>query len=151
LDNVSGNQIRCTDNNATFSFSNVVWIQDASFSLTWGKLDIVGNTKICGEGTSFNYQSNQVSTVRAGAMLEFDFVNFNYNTGTKNLLIMEDESSALHLDRTTLLATQPFEINRGTLFTTGNVTLNGNTLIDLQNLEHIYLHEAITQIGNVIF
>jgi hypothetical protein len=149
IDNISGNQIRCTDNTTTLSIDNVTWIQDANYSFTKGALDIKNNWLIKGTGTTFSYQSDQTSTINSYARLVFQKTVFDYDTASNNLLQMSDSSSLIILDRTTLQATQACTLATGKLLTRGLTILQGDATLNLEGLADISVFGALTRYGTV--
>jgi adhesin HecA-like repeat protein len=151
VDNISGNQIRCTDNTTTLSIDNVTWIQDANYSFTIGQIYINNNWLIKGTGTSFAYQTNQTSTINSNATLELRDTSFNYDTATSNTLLkMIDSKSAIHLDNATFLATQACTLLNGTMFISGPSVANGSSQLDLRSLSSIESVGGLTRVGSVL-
>jgi hypothetical protein len=150
LQDISGNKIHCTDNNTTLSIHNVTWIQDSNFTLTKGKLYVTGDWIIRGNDTSFIYFTDQTSIVAGKANISMISTTFDYQSTTPNLLTLTDNTSIIHLDRGTFLATENCTLANGTLLTTGNAILQGTGTLDLQSLDGIHTTGATTHIGNVI-
>ena len=125
---VSGNNIRCLDNVATFSFLNLTWIQDANYSFTCGSLQIVGDLDVVGSYT-FVYQSNQTSTVREHACLKFGpNTTFSYDpvSTSSRLIAFEDSSSKLILNGAALYVTATnLQLEKGIIEVTKNSSLTG--------------------------
>jgi len=122
LKGITSSNIRCDDTVGTFSLQNVTWLQDANFSFTQGKIDIVGDVVISGTHV-FIYESDQVSTIAANARLYFDTgMTFSYDPagGASNLISFADNSSILHLYETTLyVTTAGLDLTKGTLVVEG--------------------------------
>jgi hypothetical protein len=150
VDNISGNQIRCTDNTTTLSIDNVTWIQDANYSFTMGQTYIDNNWLIKGTGTSFSYQTNQTSTINSNATLELRDTTFNYDTASNNLLEMIDSTSSIKLDQATLQATQACTLSNGKIVSLGFGILKGDATLNLQALDNIDAYGGVRQTGTVL-
>lgn len=150
INDVSGTKIRGTDTNSTLSIDNVVWNQDGDFTFGTGIFEVLGNWLISGKWTKFNYTSDQTSEIKENGTMHFLFTTLNYNTGTSSRIAMEDTTSVLHLEQATILATQSYDIEYGTLVITGLGTLDGSAAtIDLSGIDDINIAGSITEIGTV--
>lgn len=124
--NISGNNIRCLDNNATLSFHNVTWIQDGNYSFTTGSLDVIERFVLRGDSV-FAYQSTQTSNISSYGKVVFDRgMTFSFDPicsgmtveqseQTRNLLSFEDSTSILELKGATLHVTSTsMKLTKGT-------------------------------------
>lgn len=150
ISGVEENKIRATDTNSTLSIGNVVWVQDNSFSYTEGNIFVSGEWVIAGDGTTFEYATEQTSTIGSNGSIRCLGTAFEYNASNANGINMVDDSSVIHLDRGALLATQALTLANGTLITTGSSSFVGTALLDLQNVAGINSDSATITIGNVI-
>jgi hypothetical protein len=150
LKNISANKIDFADNKSTLSIDNVVWNQDANFSLTRGKIYVSGDWVISGNGTEFSYETDWTSTVTLNSSIILDNTTFKYNETTNNLLYLEDKTSTIHLNHATLQAAQALTLANGTLVVTGLGKLQGTAKLDLQNLDSINIYGGLEKTGNVV-
>jgi len=127
LKNASGARLFCVDNLGTFSFENVTWILDASYSFTQGIIDVLYNLKLTGTQI-FAYKSTKPLTIRSNSTLFFDTgMTFSYDTTANNLLAFQDATSNLHLYETTLFANNVgLQLTKGTLIIDGACSLLSN-------------------------
>jgi hypothetical protein len=132
VENVSGNQIRCTEDTTTLSLDNVVWIQDANYSFTKGTLNINADCLIKGANTAFAYSSDQASTLQQDTNWIFDKnVTFSYDSSSANNIVLTDATSKINFDGATLYVKQNARFKDGTFVFDNNVTFNtasGKTL-----------------------
>jgi hypothetical protein len=150
LNDISGNKIDFADNTSTLSIDNVIFNQDANFSLTMAKIYVQGDWIINGNNYQFSYETNQASTIAAGAKMSLIFTTFKYDVSSNNLLLMTDATSSINLNRSTFYAIQDCSLQNGTLFVEGLGVLRGDVKLDLQNLAEINVTGAVQRIGNVV-
>ena len=132
IENIYGNQIRCSDDSTTLSIDNVVWIQDANYSFTKGTLNINGNWLVQGRNTTFAYSSDQASMLQQDTNWIFDTnVTFSYDSASSGNIVMTDATSKINFDGATLHVSQDAQFKDGTFVFDDIVTLNtevGRTL-----------------------
>ncbi len=118
LQNVAGNNLRCVGDVGLITLQGSSLYLSSDFSYTTGSLRFDGDVVISGT-SSFNYTSNQASTVAGHSLLFLDAgLTFKYAPGTdnRNLIVFEDVTSRLFLDGCTLLSTTTgLRLTRGTL------------------------------------
>jgi hypothetical protein len=116
IENVSGNQIRCTDDTTSLTINNVIWTQDADYTFTKGKISVEGDVLITGANTIFGYSSNQTSTIQQYANLIFDHdVTFSYDSTANNRINMVDSTAELTFMGATLQASEDVRFIKGKL------------------------------------
>jgi len=150
VNDISGNKIRFTDNSSTLSIHNVIWNQDANYSLTKGKFYLSGEWLITGDGTKFSYETNQTSTITSNASMICMLTTLEYNSDTANLIHFEDQTATLRLEHGTLQATKSCLLSDGTLATKGLATLIGDEQLNLSGLARIEATGGIRKQGDVI-
>lgn len=139
---VAGNNIRCTDDTTTISFSNVVLDMDNDYSFTKGRFDVVSRFDLKGDAI-FGYATSQESTILSKATMFIDMgTTFNYapSIANRDLIFMEDASSMLYLNGATLAST-----TTGLRLTYGTVIVDKVNYID--NPEAVSLSEGV-EFGN---
>ena len=117
---------------------------------TWGKIHTSGDWLINGKDTSFDYKSDHGLTVSKNSTIHLKQTTFNYDASSSNLIQMTDQTSQIHLDRSTLMATQNCNLSNGTLLTTGFGTLYGNATLNIHNIGGLDIVGSLLRIGNVI-
>jgi hypothetical protein len=126
IEDISGNQIRCTEDTTTLSVDNVVWIQDANYSFTKGTISVNGDWTISGTGTQFAYQTSQESTIQQKATMRFDYgTTFSFDSATSTNIAMINKTSVLHLNGSTLYAAEDVRFKKGTILFDDITTYNG--------------------------
>jgi autotransporter passenger strand-loop-strand repeat protein/adhesin HecA-like repeat protein len=150
INDVSGNKIRCTDNSSTLSIHNVIWTQDSNFSYTKGKIYVSGDWLIQGKDTEFGYESDQEITVTSDAIMHMLMTTFNFNSDTSTLLNLHDNTSTLHLEHGTLLASKACTLENGTLQITGLGICQGDSTLNLQSLDSIDIVGGFRRVGAVV-
>ena len=132
IENISGNQVRCTDDSSTLSIDNVIWVQDSNYSFTKGTLNINGDWRVKGNNTTFAYNSDQACTLQQDTNWIFDTnVTFSYDSSGANNIVMTDATAKIHFDGATLHISQDARFKDGTFVCDNTVTLNtesGKTL-----------------------
>jgi hypothetical protein len=106
--NVNGNNIRCTDDSATFYFSGVQLQLNAAFSFTTGSLVMASDFELSGQVT-FAYQSSMPLTILPNSSLIVDTgITFSWDPwdGNQLGLVFTDQTSVLYLDASTLHVTK---------------------------------------------
>jgi hypothetical protein len=133
VEDVSGNQIRCSDNTTTLSVEDVVWIQDANYSFSKGTISVNGEWLVTGADTSFTYSSDQTSTIQQNAELIFDRnVTFSYDSPAATNVAMIDATSILHFNGSTLKAEDNLRLTKG------KIIFDDNTTFDIDTGKTIY-------------
>ena len=134
IENISGNQIRCTEDTTTLSVDNVVWVQkdgplpDANYTFTKGTLNINGDWLIKGVNTTFAYSSDQASTLQQDTNWMFDTdVTFSYDSSSSGNIVMTDATAQIHFDGATLHVSQDVRFKDGAFVFDDIVTLNTET------------------------
>ena len=125
ISGIQGNNIRCMDNSCTLSFGNVVWKQDATFTLTNSHFELLGVLSL--EGTStFAYTSNRVSTITNFGNLYVDAgMTFSYaplRSANRDLIVLQTANSLLTLNNATLAST-----TTGMRLTNGTIAVEGTS------------------------
>lgn len=150
ISGIGGNKIRTTDTNSTLSLGNILWIQDSNTSYTLGNIFVNGEWTIAGDGTTFEYATNQVSTIDSNSGIRLLGTTLEYNTDDPNRINLVDDSTIIHLDQGAILATQALTLANGTLVTTGSSRFSGTATLDLQNVANIHSSGATIKIGDVV-
>ena len=134
IENISGNQIRCTEDTTTLSVDNVVWLQkdgplpDANYSFTKGTLNVNGDWLVKGANTTFAYSSNQASTLQQDTNWIFDTdVTFSYDSSAAGNIVLADATAQIHFDGATLHVSQDARFKDGAFVFDDIVTLNTET------------------------
>ncbi|MCB9493802.1 MAG: hypothetical protein H6679_06035 [Epsilonproteobacteria bacterium] len=139
LKGLSNGRLYCLNNAGEMVFDSVTWEQDASYSFTLGHFNVVDQLAIQGKGTTFNYQTDQVSTIKTRSeLLLRDGVTFYYgpSSAARNLLAFEDETGLLTLKGATLASTRT-----GVQLTKGQMNVKGQCYLASDAL---YKNEGIT-------
>jgi hypothetical protein len=137
---LQGMNIVLLDQTSTLSLVNVTWEQDGDFLFSNGKFDVAKDFHIIGQGTGFNYTSNQVSTIESNGRLILDEdVIFRYMPTSNNQgLINFVDSTAQMILRGASLAT--------TSTSTGWKLTKGTLLVDQDS----FIQSAATAPANAI-
>ncbi len=137
LKNVSGNNIRCYDNLSTVSLRDITWLQEADYTFTVGRIDVVGDVTVTGTHT-FTYQSGATSTIFSRAKLMFGSgMTFKYDSPTtdRDLLTMADKTAVLHLYETTLQSTSTgLQLTKGTLVVEGTCPVKSEATVEFEGI-----------------
>lgn len=132
LKDVSGNKIRTMDTCGTVSLGNIVWKQDADYTMTQGRFDVIGLWELQGTYT-FGYQSQCVSNVRTRGTIFLDIdMTFSYAPPLDNRdLIQFDDDLAFFLMRASTLAstTTGMRLTKGTFDIESHCFLTQNSSI----------------------
>lgn len=118
----AGNIVPC-DSTSTFSFHDVVWVQDNNYSFTQGRFDVLGNFTLQGDGYSFIYNSNQKSRILANGNMIFDSgITFSYDPiiNSNALLQLTSINSTISLNSATIATGAT-----GLQLTTGLLSIDG--------------------------
>lgn len=105
---LEGTKIHCTDSLSTISFHNVELVLDDDYSFTVGKFDVLKDLLIIGDGSSFIYQTDQVSTVSTNGRFILDNgVTFSYDppVASRELLVLHESTSEFIVNGATLHST----------------------------------------------
>ena len=124
IEGISGNKIRCFDSVCTLSFNNVTWVQDADYTFSVGRFDVIGGLKMTGDG-AFIYETNLTSTIFEDSSIILDTgFTFSYapSVGMRKLIWMQDSTSRLYMNGAALRTTS-----------TGMQLTNGTLIIDHKN------------------
>lgn len=111
-----------TDSTSTFSFKNTEFVLNNDFTFDTGHFDVIGDFTISGNGHTFNYETDQVSTVSSCGNLILDTgVTFKYNplSGADNLLHFTDQTAHLTMQNATLDVVDALDLLKGTIFVDG--------------------------------
>ena len=125
ISGIQGNNIRCMDNTCTLSFGNVVWVQDATFTLTNSHIEVLGTLDVQGTST-FAYTSNRASIITNLGNLYIDAgMTFSYaplHSANRDLIVLQTANSLLTLNNATLAST-----TTGMRLTTGIIDVEGTS------------------------
>jgi hypothetical protein len=102
---------------------------DGTFTLTQGKVDILGSSALYGNGKTFAYQSSDDLTILKNSCLRCDFgLTFSYDSlaAARDKIVFNDSlSSLLHLNGATLHATHTgLDVTSGRLVIQDRVIFN---------------------------
>ena len=128
LKNLRGTSLRVMHSNSTVSLKDSTLKLSSTYTFTQGHLEVVGDSKIMGDGQIFSYTSPQTSSICSRAMLTIDRnTTFSYSphgSTNKGLIWMPDITSVLYLNGATLKTTTTgIQFKRGTLLIDGKVNL----------------------------
>ncbi|MBU1007702.1 hypothetical protein KKA53_01310, partial [Candidatus Dependentiae bacterium] len=138
------NNLRCVGPDSTITLSNCELILENDYSFTRGHLKccqdvaIRGPERIHGDSLIFSYRSPQGVTIhRHGYLMVDRDVTFKYDpvVARKDLIVMEDETSILHLNGCSLVstATSPI-ITGGRLIIEDAVTVQNDAINEFEAL-----------------
>lgn len=116
---INNRRIVGTDSTSTFSFKNVSLVLDDNFTFDEGHFDIIGDVAISGDNYTFNYETDQVSTISSCARLTLNTgttLRYNPASMATNLLQFTDSSAELFLYGATLAIVNEIELTKGSLF-----------------------------------
>jgi WD40 repeat protein len=122
LKNINRNKLGAVDSTSTYSFSRATIVMDGNTTFTRGKFDIIGDTEIQGNGFTFAYQTDAVSTVSQCGKLILDAgVTFSYAPSVaSNTLLRLSEGAELILNSARLHAsTAGLKLTKGELIIDG--------------------------------
>jgi len=108
IKNVNNKKIQCTDDSSTVEFRNVSWIQDDDYIFDAGKFDVLGEFHVFGDGYTFIYQTDQISTVSVCSAIILDNnLTFSYDPpgALRDLIELSQVSSQFVLNGATLHST----------------------------------------------
>lgn len=135
LKGISSNTITNAATSSVLICNDVTWIQTDNYSFTQGSLQINGTVLMTGE-KGFSYQSSQASTIKANSTWFFDAgMTFSYKppSASKNLIVMESNSSILHLYETSMHSTTTgVRLTKGILFVDGTCPVYSDATTDGQ-------------------
>ncbi len=136
LKNLRGTSLRALHSNSTVSLQDATLKLSSTYTFTQGHLEIVGDSKIMGDGQIFSYTSPQTSSICSRAMLTIDRnTTFSYSphgSTNKGLIWMPDITSVLYLNGATLKTTTTgIQFKRGTLLIDGKVNLYNDSATSL--------------------
>jgi len=146
IQGISGNNIRCSDNNGILSLDTVTWLQIEDYIFSHGALKIKNDVKMEG-AYNFCYQTKMTSTVFEGSCWKFnpDFI-FHYapESGAKNLIELSCDTSQIKCNDSFL-----HTATTGIQFTKGSITIKGECSFssDILQLDDTIISEGVT-IGN---
>ncbi|MFH1643667.1 MAG: hypothetical protein ABIA74_00630 [bacterium] len=147
INGLSGTNIKCLYDNAQITFQNVQIILFDNYSFQTGAFQAQDYLALSGP-YQFNYQSNQVSTVKAETTLILDEnITFSYDPGiaSKNLIALEDSTSTLQINNATLHTTMT-----GLQLKTGKLLINNNAILSSEKQFFIEGEENILE-NNLTF
>jgi len=119
---VDGTNIQCTDASSMITLKNTEWILDGDYTFATGKFNVLKDFAVVGDGYTFAYETDQVSTVSTNGRFILDNgVTFSYDPpiASRELLVLHESTSELILNGATLHAT-----------TTGMRLTTGRLIID---------------------
>ena len=119
---VNGSNIQCTDSTSTITLKNVEWILDGDFTFAAGRFGVLKDFTVVGDGYTFAYETDQVSTVSTyGRFILDNGVTFSYKppTASRELLVLHASTSELILNGATLHSTAT-----GIRLTTGRLIID---------------------------
>ena len=129
---ISGNNVRCLDDDGVIILDDVTWIQDGNYSFTTGALKIKNNVKIEGP-YEFVYESQKTSTILQDSHLKFGIGStFDYNptAGAKDLIEFYDDTSYLYFHSAYLHTnTTGMNIEKGNLVAKGSCDFSSDILL----------------------
>jgi hypothetical protein len=132
---VHNGTLLCADSLATLSLSNVTIIQDANYSFTQGNLVILDSVVMTGS-SRFVYQSSNPCTIASYSEWYFDSgMTFSYapSSNSRDLIVMQDRSSVLSFNTTTLAATTTgLRLTKGTLRVDGTCQIVSDATVAAQ-------------------
>ncbi len=118
-------KITMLDSTSTVSFKDVVLVHDADYSFTQGRFDVIRGLTLEGEEKTFNYESDQVSTIiSTGIMTVGPNFTFKYNPSlpSRSLLKLATTTSTMIL-QSAIVDTS----NIGLQLLTGTLKIDGRT------------------------
>jgi len=131
LQGINNQNISLTDSTSTVSFQDVELILDDDYTFDAGRIDLIRNLKLTGDGNVFIYQSTNAFTIKGrapqelvgsacqpgycGALILDRGVTFSYDVASSSLLVLEDDSSEIIMNSATLAATNGLDLTKGTL------------------------------------
>ncbi len=125
LNKLGGTAIRFEDDTGTLSIHNVNLTLTSNMTFTNGALKIYGDLLITGSGTNLSYLSAKESKINANSSLIFGSgVSLYYGAGSNSLLAMEDRTSRLHLNGSSIYAQEDVRLINGTLVFDNSVTFS---------------------------
>lgn len=136
LKNLRGTSLRTLDSNSTVSLKDATLKLSSTYTFTQGHLEIIGDSKIMGDGQIFSFESPQTSSICSRAMLTIDrnttFSYSPYSSTNKGLIWQPDITSVLYLNGATLKTTTTgIQFKRGTLLIDGKVNLYNDSATHL--------------------
>ena len=150
IQNVNNFNIRCLDSLSTISFKDVTLILDDDYTFTQGHFDILQELAVVGDGYTFAYQADQVSSIlQDGSLLLDDGVTFRYDPqiATKTLIKLVDSTSQLMLRGATLHST-----STGLQLTKGRVLIDRKAFLSSEatvSAEGISFGDGLSASNNV--
>ena len=116
---IKGKNIRCESNTSKIILQNLKWVQDEDYTFETGSLEILNDVLLMGDGTTFNFKSNQPSIIDSNSTMRFMWgITFNYEPSDNmllNLIKMTDKTSALAFDTANLSAPNGIQLTTGRL------------------------------------
>jgi len=134
--NLRGTMLRGLTTNSTVSLQDATLKLAATYTFTQGHLEVIGDSKIMGDGQIFSFETPQTSSIHSRAMLTVDRnTTFSYSphgSTNKQLLWMPDITSVLFLNGATLKTTTTgMQFTRGTLLADGKVNFYNDSATKL--------------------
>lgn len=127
IKDVAIDNIKCLDSSATISLKNVTWVLSDDYDFDTGHFDVISDFFVSGQGFSFAYKSDVVSTIgECGHMIINQDVILSYDPSIASggLLQLTEATSQLELRSATLSST-----STGLQLTKGNFIVKGKSFI----------------------
>jgi len=108
IEGMAWSNIACIDNTSTVSVDMTSWFLDANYSFTEGRIDILSDFEIIGDGYIFTYGTDQTSTIYENGSLILDTnLTFSYDpsSSSRDLISLDADTSQLILRGATLFST----------------------------------------------
>lgn len=132
LKNLSGSNLSCDNNTGSIILKNCTLFLSDDFEFSTGSLGFLNDVKLSGT-KQFTYSSVLTSTIESYSKLTIGPGAIFYYAPTiddRDLLLMRDKTSCLHLDGCTLRSsTTGLRLTKGTLLLDNNVTFSSDGTI----------------------
>jgi len=136
---IKNSNIQPLDSSSTLSLNSVAWMQDGNFSFTKGHFDVIDEWLLSGDGYTFVYQSDQISTIQEYGCMNLDTgFTFSYDPSiNSNLLLhMITDTSKFKLSDATLFATNVgLQLIKGKLIIDGNCSIISEATMNSQAVQ----------------
>lgn len=135
--NVRGGAIRCLDDSASIIVRSCTFNLSGDYTFSRGSILFEEDNIITGTN-KFNYTTRLTSSIASKSMLMFGLnTTFSYAPAraNNNLLFMNDATSVLYLDGSTLISTRTgIKLSTGTMVIDNNVTLSSQAKFNAEAL-----------------
>jgi hypothetical protein len=127
---IQDGNVSCVDDTGSFQLDDVDWIQDGSYTFSFGSFDILNQVNILGNST-FAYASDLTSTIHTNSELHITD-NMTLQIGASPVtfntpITFEDKSAILHLDNCGFTIMSPgYQMTKGTIFLDRNILIDMN-------------------------